>query len=177
MNPFMNPNQRGVGLPPGCKDLMDVIRSMPVAEGPIGRDQLRLPKAKNVFPQGAPQIEIGQIKDIEAMVARFLKHKKSSGLFSVANPARRIFLTVMCHDEKLSLNVFVYRVQPAVKEALRRVFRDERLCRSEREAEHVNVPLGDSAEQITKVLKELLVSGFGVSEEEPLLFHAHGKAG
>jgi hypothetical protein len=23
-NPFVNPNQRGVELPPGCKDLMDV---------------------------------------------------------------------------------------------------------------------------------------------------------
>jgi LSD1 subclass zinc finger protein len=29
MNPFINPNKRGVNLPHGCKDLLDVLRGSP----------------------------------------------------------------------------------------------------------------------------------------------------
>ena len=174
-NPFVNPNQRGVELPPGFKDLMDVIKSQPIAEGPIGRAQFGMLKSKNLAPHTTPQIELGKMSEIEPRLAKFLKDKKSTGLFSVTNPLRRIFLPVACHDGKLTLSVFVTGDQTAFKEALRRVFRDEKLCRSEREPEVVTLPLPGSAKKIARMLKELLVKGFGVSKDEPLLFHEHRK--
>jgi len=38
-NPFVNPNQRGVELPPGCKDLMDVLK-MDAGERPGAESQM-----------------------------------------------------------------------------------------------------------------------------------------
>jgi hypothetical protein len=160
-NPFVNPNQRGVELPAGCKDLMDVLKLQPVAEGSMG----------------TARIDIGKTKDIPGRVAAFLGEKKSQRLLSVTSPARHIFVTVMCRDEEFSLNLFVFKNQIGLRDALRRIFADKDLCRGEREPEFVNLPLSGSAVEIVKVLTELLVEGCGVTEEESLLFHGYGRAG
>jgi len=51
-NPFVNPNQRGVELPPGCKDLMDVLKKE--ESGRQGLNPRR--SAVNVGPEYSPAV-------------------------------------------------------------------------------------------------------------------------
>src|ERR1051326_1361638 len=81
-NPFMNPNQRGVELPPGCKDLMDVLKIE-------GSEQLSEGASATVT---APNTWCGWLSEIERYVGDFLEPGGEQQVFMVGIPERGFLL-------------------------------------------------------------------------------------
>jgi hypothetical protein len=78
-NPFVNPNQRGVDLPPGAKDLMDVLKFSEM----------------NWPPAGLPTISYGPLSEVPHRIETFLESGTDTQLFSAGVPGRDIFLILL----------------------------------------------------------------------------------
>ena len=104
-NDFVNPNQRGVELPEGCKDLMDVLKM----DG-------------SVRPAERPVISYGALSEIEQRVETFLEWRNGEMLFSVGVPKRGILLILLKRTEGLLLNFSVPAKEESVKEVIKRIF-------------------------------------------------------
>jgi len=136
-NPFVNPNQRGVELPPGCKDLIDVRR---------------LPQSRTPLRDGAGSV--GDMGDYFGVLAEW----KSTGWSLVILNMERSTLLIVSH----LVDGYVLRI-PAdalthfAMEAAKELFGEDVLGR--REDGHPNiipVPLprfwGDAAQPVIDLL-------------------------
>src|SRR4051812_47104885 len=90
-NPFVNPNQRGAELPPGCKDLMDVLKMQGSKRLGVGR----------------PAISRGVLSEVEQRVEIFLESGGDRQLLSVGIPKRGILLILLKREGDVSLNFSV----------------------------------------------------------------------
>jgi hypothetical protein len=153
-NDFVNPNQRGVGLPPGCKDLMDVLKMGGIERPPVGR----------------PVILYGALSEVEQRVGTFLQWGDGELLFSVGVPKRGILLILLRRTEGLMLNFSVPAKQESVKDVIRRIFENPKFGENICGLEHVSVALNSAKDAVARMTVELLVEGFGVLEEERLMF-------
>jgi hypothetical protein len=153
-NPFVNPNQRGVELPGGCKDLMDVLKMGGVDRPAAGR----------------PMISYGALREIEQRVATFLQWRASELLFSVGVPKRGILVILLNRTEGLILNFSVPANQESMKDLIRRIFENPKFGENVCGTEYVSVALNPAKDWVARMMVELLVEGFGVLEEEQLMF-------
>ena len=174
-NPFVNPNQRGIELPAGCKDLMDVLKMQPVAEGWFDGEKWKGRRKGKGVVTGGSKIEKGGLSVLESQVAKFLATTSERKLFSVFARSPRLMVSVFHDGREASLKLNVKPAQAAAKEVLRRIFQRPELCQTEKE--FVSVSLVNSAPEITRVLRELLTDGFGVKEGEELMFHMYFRSG
>src|SRR6267142_1217588 len=110
-NPFMNPNQRGVELPEGCKDLMDVLK----------KDGSLRPGAESQM------VWHGVVSEVEQRVEAFSESGAGERLFSVGIQGRGIRLFLLKRGEDLSLNFSVPGKQQSAKDAVRRIFENPKL--------------------------------------------------
>ena len=172
-NPFVNPEQRGVGLPPGCKDLIDVLKKGSGAEFYDGFAHLLQKRTATDQCVVTAYYGSGGFREIEPEVSKFLVTKAARKFLSVMDRPRHFFVTVFCDENVISLKVSVQPTQTAVKVALRRIFGKADLCQKEREREFLSVPLDGSTAEIARVLTELLRDGYGVKEGEELMFYAY----
>lgn len=151
-NDFVNPNQRGVGLPAGCKNLMDVIKmdgSLPPAAG-------------------RQRIWYDDLSKVEQRVAVFLQ-SRVTGLLSVGILQRHILVILNRADDlTLSFSAPAER-QPVV----RRIFKEPKISRPIDGMEYVSVVLGPAKDAVAMTVVELLVHVFGVLEGEQLMFHSY----
>jgi hypothetical protein len=153
-NPFVNPNQRGVELPAGCKDLMDVLKKGGSVRHPAGR----------------PVISYGVLSEGEQRVGAFLQWGYGELLFSVGVPKRGIMLVLLKRTEGLTLNLAVPAKQESVKDVIKRIFENPKFGENICGLEHVSVALNSAKDAVARMMLELLVEGFGVLEEEQLTF-------
>jgi hypothetical protein len=149
-NPFVNPNQRGMELPAGCKDLMDVLK--------MGGCQPRAP--------GRSQISYGVLSDVEKQVGAVLE-SASKRLFSVGIPERRILVILGKREDGLTLNFFI----PAKQESIvRRMFKEPKIESPIDGMEYVSVALDPAKDVVAMTIVELLVHVLGVLGGEQLMF-------
>jgi hypothetical protein len=154
-NPFVNPNQRGVELPAGCKDLMDVLK--------IGGSQQA---------PGRVQVSHGVLSDVEKHVGEVLE-SASKQLFSVGIPKRRILVILGKREDGLMLNFSIPAKQQSV---VRRMFQEPKIGRPIDGMEYVSVTLGPAKDVVAMTIVELLVEGFGVTEGERMMFCSYESA-
>jgi hypothetical protein len=150
-NPFVNPNQRGVELPPGCKDLMDVLK-MGWSERPGVASQM---------------IWYGVLSDVEQSVRTFLEPGYGERLLSVGIPQRRILVILLKREDGLTLNFSASKKQRSV---VRRMFMEAKIVGSIDGMEYVTVALGPAKDVVAMTIVELLVQVFGVLVGEQLMF-------
>jgi len=154
-NPFVNPNQRGVELPAGCKDLMDVLKK----EGRVGR------------ANGRQKLWYGDLSEIERRVKTYLQSAVVGWWLAVGIPKRRIFVILLKHEDGLTLNICAPEKHESV---VRRIFHPN-IGKSFDGREYVTVALDPGKQAIAKMMLELLVEGFGVGIEQ-LMFISYEAA-
>jgi hypothetical protein len=95
MNDFVNPNQRGVSLPPGCKDLMDVLKPRGAAaqEGNV--------KSAGVVEQWG---STGSLKDLPGRVATVDLHRAANCTLTVGT-AEVALLLILHRSEGIGLHL------------------------------------------------------------------------
>ena|SRR5882724_1875589 len=151
-NPFVNANQRGVELPPGCKDLMDVLR-------------------KDAAGTWKWRDEVGGLCDIKSQARRFVCVGGSPKFLALIGPELHLGLIISEMEGKLSLELRVYKDEIAVRRTLRRVFRRPNLCQNIGELAFLAVPVSGGGTRIASILTELLVEGYAVTEQDKFRFH------
>jgi hypothetical protein len=156
-NSFVNPNQRGVELPTGCKDLIDVLK--------MGGSQPRAP--------GRSQISYGVLSEVEKRVGAVLE-SATVQLFSVGIPNRRILLVLLKLEDGLTLSFSITANQQSV---VSRMFEEPKIGRTIDGMEYVSVALGPAKDVVAMTIVELLVQGFEVLEGEQLMFSSYEEAG
>lgn len=159
-NDFVNPNQRGVELPPGCKDLMDVLKK----EGQVGR------------ATGRPEISYGVLSEIPTRVETLLRSKAHRQLFSAGIPKRGFMVILLKREDGLTLNFSVPAKQETVKDAIRRIFENPTFGENICGMEYVSVTLNAAKDAVAEMMVESLMEGFGVLEEEQLMFVSYKPA-
>ncbi len=162
MGPFVNPNQRGVELPPGCKDLMDVLKSEQTGEGWSATIT-------------TPAISYGKLSEVEERVGAFLEPGAAIRLFSVGIPKRNVFIMLVGRAEDLTLNFSVPTKQQSVKEAAERIFENPKFRGTINRMEYFSVALNPAKDAVAGMMVELLAEGFGVLEGEQLMFCSYEK--
>jgi len=158
-NLFVNPNQRGVDLPPGCKDLMDVLK-IDGGERPGAESQM---------------VWYGVLSNIEQQVESFLQSGTDTQLFSVGIPKRHIMLILAKRGGVLTLNFSVPAKKQSIKDAIRRIFQDPKFGESFPGREYVSVALNPAMDAVARMMMELPVEGFGVLEGERLMFCSYAR--
>jgi hypothetical protein len=142
MNPFVNSRHRGVGLPPGCKDLVDVLQNPWAC--PTARLQV-FPEKQKTSASGflSSGFEIGRLKNLNFHIAR---------LFTVMTAQRALVifcekacLVLLRQDGLLSVRLSVPNHEPARELAIRAIFARAHLH-----------PLEDLAAPATRSFKYLL---------------------
>ena len=149
-NDFVNPNQRGVELPAGCKDLMDVLK--------IGGS---VPQA-----MGRAAISYGVLSDVKQRVETFLQ-SEAGELLSVGIPQRRILVILLKREDGLTLNFSILAKQETV---VRRMFMEPKIGRPIDVMVYISVDQGPAKDVVAMTIVELLVHVFGVLEGEQLVF-------
>ena len=159
-NDFVNPDQRGVELPPGCKDLMDVLR--------LGGSERQ---EEGVFAAiYEPVISYGALSEIEEQVKAFLELGTGERLLSVGIPQRRIQVILLKRKGGLTLNFSITAKQRSV---VRRMFQEPKIGKPYDGRAYVSVALGPAKDVVAGTIGELLVHVFGVLEGERLIFHSY----
>jgi hypothetical protein len=159
-NPFVNPNQRGMELPAGCKDLMDVLK-----------------KGGSERPgAGRPVILYGVLSEVERRVEAFSESGAGERLFSVGIQGRGIHLILVKRGEDLSLNFSVPAKHQSLKDAVRRIFENPKFGENKFGQEYVSVALKAAKDSVARMMVKLLVEGYGVLEGEQLMFVSYERA-
>jgi hypothetical protein len=159
-NPFVNPNQRGVELPPGCKDLMDVLKLGGSERPGVGWSATIT----------TPAISSGKLSDVEPRVETFLESGAGEQLFSVGIQGGGLHVILLKRGENLSLNFSVPPKQQSVKDAARRIFQNPKIGQNMGGMEYVSVALNSAKDAVARMIVELLMEGLGVLEGEQLMF-------
>jgi hypothetical protein len=171
-NDFVNPNQRGVELPWGCKDLIDVLKLG-------GSEQTRGVEQQEGFSASVhqPVISYGALSDIEQRIETFLQWGTGELLFGVGVQKGGILVTLLKRTEGLTLNSCVPGKQELVKDLIARIFENAKFSENVWGVEYVSVALSSGTDAVARKMVELLVGGFGVLEGEQLMFVSYKAVG
>jgi hypothetical protein len=120
--------------------------------------------------EGRPVISYGALSEVERRVGAFLQWGDGELLFSVGVPKRGILVILLKRTEGLMMNFSVPAKQESVKDVIRRIFEKPKFGENICGMEHVSVALNPAKEAVAGMMMELLVEGFGVLEEERLMF-------
>jgi hypothetical protein len=108
MNPFVNPNERGVALPSGCRDLIDVLKR---------------PEAKEAVPQLANTIKSRNGRFLgEESGPDYDQFKATMGqlLGEMRNIVKRAYLARLTYDGSPAVSVVVcWRQVEKIEDAMR----------------------------------------------------------
>jgi len=156
-NPFVDPNQRGFELPAGCKDLHDVLAR-------VGAGQLTAPS----------RVEAGAIGTVRSYVAPLYQAKSQRVALVVMNSERGALLIMSYRDGGFKLTLLLHRGSAFLEEAIVELFGEAALAKSSRtddELQTIHIPLPDFWDDAAQGVIDLLIRGYGLPENAPLLFH------
>ena len=125
---------------------------------------------------GRPVISYGALSEVEQRVGAFLQWGKGELLFSVGVPKRGILVILLKRTEGLTLNFSVPAKQAAIKDVIQRIFENPKFGENICGMEHVSVALNPAKDAVARMMVESLVEGFGVVEEEQLMFVSYRAA-
>jgi hypothetical protein len=186
MSEFVNYKKRGVELPPGCKNLSDVLK----AKGALKHLEM-FDWNKWVDPPGKSRpmehnesLLEGKISDVERFVAKVFQSSAKLSSVAISCPASNLQLDVArVPDGSIEAGVAV-QVGTDLEKAVRAFFTHHHL----EIPSHVDVrppmfpgglpwtttyhisPMPDEAAALSKLLAELMRSAFGVTDDSTLLF-------
>jgi len=167
MNPFVNYQQRGIELPPGCKDLIDTLRTQ-----------------KTVGP-AATRIPAGGLQDIPNYVARLLQSKARGRHLVISStvPFAAVVLKfgrflMGHHPSGLSALIFTDSTEPLQEQMVRTVFEqvgfspfmEYGVGGGVEPTRTLCYPLPDTATEAASLVTAVFQKGFGVSEHARLEF-------
>ena len=156
MNAFVNYQKRSIELPPGCKDLIDVLR--------LGRD--------TETELGGP---VKNLADLGGYLSRFVSSPAAYRSLWIHDHAISL-LGLFCGKHGLRAVVLV---DASREQAVRAVFARAGLTPTQDDLLQ-NMARGlqfalDSFSGIEDLIRELLTGGFGVTHNSPLDFRLHEK--
>jgi hypothetical protein len=155
-NDFVNPNQRGVELPPGCKDLNELLQQH------MG---VQKRKARPIFP-----IKPGSMKDIPRYVQAVYMENYGESLVVIIRAANAILyvhnapsgsrLTFLLKNQQAGLATAVQELSANIG------FRDE----VREGVKRVSIPLPHLWLEAAQIV-EKVIGGCGAAENADLLFY------
>ncbi len=158
-NDFVNPNQRGAELPPGCKDLMDVLK-LEASQRPGWKSEM---------------VWYGALSEVEQHVRGFLVPGAGGQVLFVGIPKRGIVLILAKRGGgALTLNFSVPAKKQSMMDVVRRIFGEPKIGKNVFGKEYVSVAFDPKKDAVGTMMMKLLVEGFGVLEEEQLMFYSYG---
>lgn len=157
MSAFVNYQKRGIELPPGCKDLIDVLRLAGETETELGAPVENLP-------------------DLGAYLSRFISSPAAVRSLWIHEHKHGISLLGVFWG-KHGLRVFVL-VDASREQAVRTVF--DRAGLTPMQDDFVQGMHGlqfalNSFSGIEDLVRDVLIEGFGVTHNSPLHFRFHEK--
>ena len=166
MNQFVNYQQRGIELPPGCKDLIDVLRM----------EYLRVSELNLAPAEG--------LSDIERYVSRQMNSRAKFRRLTVSCSHRLdaicLAMSPFCPSHGpwlMSISVSVDPNKPTEERAVRRVFDNagispliKTLTAVDGLVRSLHYPLPSAASDACRIIADVLRSAFGVTEQSPLWF-------
>ena len=179
---FVNYQKRGIELPPGCKDLIDVLKGKAKAKAPdtfTGKCE-PVPKS-DLFPSGG-------IAQIERYVMRLLVSSAKFAALTVSSLDVQVVAGLYRHPDEnaFDLMLFVLRKDKELEQSIREFFRRrgiehtlDYLCSGvERNyMRGLKYPLPSDSKQVAVLLADLLTTVYGLDAEAGLAFVYHETAG
>ena len=175
MNQFVNPEQRGVDLPEGCKDLMDVIRHpwLIRSAGPIEGGKF-----------SAPDYGAGTFEHIEFHVSRLFMSTAQVRLLNILcceGNERKVVVSLMFRDGALGLTLLLGAEEISCESAIRVLFAksgalptiDTVASTGASSSRFLKFPLPTSAPRAALLTADLLLKGFKLAESSKLFFYYH----
>jgi hypothetical protein len=167
MNPFVDLRKRGVELPPGCKDLIDVLR--------LASTKLETAAVK----PGAAEVPETGLGDLERYVARLLASPaRFRSLWIEGDPGAVIGL--FCDKRGLRTLIMVdaereQSIRSVVTASAISPIQDHALAPNGPCSRALFLPLPMDAPCAVKCVRELLTKGLGMPETISLEFKYHEK--
>src|SRR5258708_5746417 len=147
-NPFVDPNQRGVELPAGCKDLHDMLAR-------VGGVQLR----------GPSRVQAGRISATRYYLAPLYQAKSEGVALVIMSLERGALLTVSCRDGRFELTLPLRGGSVFLREAIVEIFGEAALAanaRADDEMRAIHIQLPDFWDDAAQRLIDLLIRGYGL---------------
>ncbi len=179
---FVNYQKRGVELPPGCKDLIDVLKGNAKAKAPgaFAGNWVPLPKP-DLYPSGG-------IAQIERYVIRILVSAAKFAGLAISSLDEQVVLGLYRHpDEKaFDLMLFVLRKDEELVQSIREFFAEhgiehtlDYLCSGGLDPNYMRglkYLLPSDATQVAALLADLLRKVYGLDAGAGLSFAFHETA-
>ena len=162
-NPFVNPNQRGVELPAGCKDLNDVLAR-------VGHVQFAAPG----------RVEAGRTSAIRSYLGRLYEAKSPGLVLVVIHSERGVLLILSSEEDGFKLTLLLHQGSNFLEEAIVELFGESALAAGSDkidELQTVHIRLPESWDDAAQRVIDLLIRGYGLPEDARLLFHYQKKKG
>lgn len=172
MNLFTNPNQRGPDLPPGCKDLIDVLRQ-----------PWRMHNSMSARPQPAqpPFLESGGLGELQFHVSCLLTSGTGYRILLVGCSEPSAFLALLNRGGEISVSLVVDSHQGKRLSALFHQAAISPISDSSTQptglTSALRFPLPKHAPASAQLVADILRKVFEVSDDTELCFHhSHAEA-
>jgi hypothetical protein len=173
---FVNYRKRGVELPPGCKDLIDVLKGKAKAKasGAFAGKWEPVPKP-DLFPSGG-------IAQIERYVTRILVSAAKFAALIVSSLDERVVIGLYRHPDEnaFDLMLFVLRKDKELEQSIREFFGRcgiehtlDYLCSGGLDLNYMRglkYPLPSDPKQVAQLLADLLTKVYGLDAGAGLAF-------
>lgn len=170
MNQFVNPSHRGVDLPTGCKDLIELIGNTWTIGNATKAEILQ-----------HPDYQPGTFGHIEFHICRLFMSKAQVRTLSVGCLESKVVVSLMHRAGALTITLVVPAGDGEREVAVRSLFGaagfvqslDRSTSTGGTGATVLKFPLPASAPKAAQIVADLLARGFGLTEDEKLIFYHH----
>jgi hypothetical protein len=182
MTRFVKYQKRGVQLPPGCKDLIDVLKGKAKAKipGAFTGEWEPVPKP-DLFPSGG-------VAQIERYVVRILVSAAKFTALTVSSLDQQVVVGLYRHPDEnaFDLMLLVLRRDKELEQSIRDFFGQrgiqhtlDYLCSGVKpnSKRGLKYPLPSDSKQVAVLLADLLTKVYGLDAEAGLAFAHHETAG
>ncbi len=175
MNQFVNPKKRGVELPEGCKDLINVIRQ-PWQIQPAG------PTKFERFTQ--PDYSVGTFEHMEFQVSRLFISTAQTRFLSILcceGDERKVVISLIFRNGTLGVTLVLGEKDLGRESAIRALFAasgaqptmDTVSSTAGGASRLLRFPLPTSAPSAALMIADAFRKGFGLRESSKLFFYYH----
>jgi hypothetical protein len=154
VNPFINPKQRAIELPTGCKDLNDVLL----------RDK--------VFgPPGVHQFRQGGVREIRAFVRHLYEKFSKDKVLFVLQFSKSVLLTIRYDEDSFKLELVARSSDELMKEAIAEFFGEAKPhpWLKYGHLQYFRVTLPENSDDAAQVLIDFLLRACDVSEHDKFI--------
>jgi hypothetical protein len=163
VNSFVDPSQRGVELPAGCKALIDVLAKP-------GVDRLQMPSKAGV----------GSLRRVGSFMGHLSRNAFADQVLVIMYFAKSIFLVVAKNENAFKLRFLLRKSDTFLEDATSEIFGEAALATDRGmgmdEFKTITVRLPEFWDDATQMIVDLLIRAYGVTENHRLFSVASGYA-